>query len=333
MSDAPAIAAPRRKLPVAGTNAGLSALLVGLVVLFTLMIGEKFFSASVLRSMAFQMPELGILSLAMMITLLSGGLNLSIVATANLCALTMAYVLTAMVPGAEGFAWGAWQIAAVLAGFAVATVVGLINGYVIAYLGVSPILATLGTMTMVKGLSIGMTRGGVISGFPEPIVFIANGTLLGIPFAMFVFALCAVPVAVALRRSPFGNAVYMMGSNPEATRFSGVRTRRVTMKLYVLSSLLAAVAALVMLSRFNSANASYGESYLLVTILAAVLGGTDPYGGFGKVGGLILALAILQVISSAFNLLGFSQFLTIAIWGALLIATSVFALYYRGHLR
>jgi len=178
-----------------------------------------------------------------------------------------------------------------------------------------------------------MTRGGVISGFPEPIVFIANGTLLGIPFAMFVFALCAVPVAVMLRRSPFGNAVYMMGSNPEATRFSGVRTRRVTMKLYVLSSLLAAVAALVMLSRFNSANASYGESYLLVTILAAVLGGTDPYGGFGKVGGLILALAILQVISSAFNLLGFSQFLTIAIWGALLIATSVFALYYRGHLR
>jgi ribose/xylose/arabinose/galactoside ABC-type transport system permease subunit len=101
----------------------------------------------------------------------------------------------------------------------------------------------------------------------------------------------------------------------------------------VLSSLLAGVAALVMLSRFNSANASYAESYLLVTILAAVLGGTDPFGGFGKVGGLILALVILQVISSAFNLLGFSQFLTIAIWGGLLIATSIFALWYRGHLR
>lgn len=328
-----AITEPRRKLPVAGTNAGLSVLLVALVVLFTLMIGEKFFSASVLRSMAFQMPELGLLSLAMMITLLSGGLNLSIVATANLCALTMAYVLTSFVPGTEGFAWGAWQVSAVAAGFAMAAIIGLINGYVIAYLGVSPILATLGTMTMVKGLSIGLTRGGVLSGFPEPIAFIANGTLLGIPFAMFVFALCAIPVAVMLRRSPFGNSIYMMGSNPEATRFSGVRTRRVVMKLYLLSSLLAGVAALVMLSRFNSANASYGESYLLVTILAAVLGGTDPYGGFGKVGGLVLALIILQVISSAFNLLGFSQFLTIAIWGALLIATSIFALWYRGHLR
>ena len=132
-----------------------------------------------------------------------------------------------------------------------------------------------------------------------------------------------------LNRTPFGNAVYMLGSNPDATRYSGVRTRRVTMKIYILSSLLAGVAALVMMSRFNSANASYGESYLLVTILAAVLGGIDPFGGFGKVGGLVLALIILQVISSAFNLLGLSQFLTLAIWGGLLIATSVFALLYR----
>ena len=133
--------------------------------------------------------------------------------------------------------------------------------------------------------------------------------------------------------APLGNAIYMLGSNLEATRFSGVRTRRVTMKIYVLSSLLAGVAAVVMMSRFNSANASYGESYLLVTILAAVLGGIDPFGGFGKVSGLVLSLIILQVISSAFNLIGLSQFLTLAIWGVLLIATSVFALIYRTQFR
>jgi ribose/xylose/arabinose/galactoside ABC-type transport system permease subunit len=90
----------------------------------------------------------------------------------------------------------------------------------------------------------------------------------------------------------------------------------------VFSSLLAGVAAVVMLARFNSANAAYGESYLLVTILAAVLGGIDPFGGFGKVGGLLLALIILQVISSAFNLLNLSQFLTLAIWGGILIAVA-----------
>jgi len=93
----------------------------------------------------------------------------------------------------------------------------------------------------------------------------------------------------------------------------------------VVSSLLCAVAAVVMMARFNSANASYGESYLLVTILAAVLGGVDPFGGVGKVAGLALALVILQVISSAFNLLGLSQFLTLAIWGAILIGATAVA--------
>jgi ribose/xylose/arabinose/galactoside ABC-type transport system permease subunit len=275
-----------------------------------------------LQSMAFQLPELGILSLAMMVALLSGGLNLSIIATANLCALAMGWVLTTYVPGAHGAMWGGWQLIAILAGVAVALLVGLINGFVIAYLGVSPILATLGTMTACKGLSIGMTRGNVISGFPDAIVFLGNGTLAGIPVALLVFLALCVPVAVLLNKTPFGHKVYMIGSSEKATRYSGVDTRRVLLGVYVLSSLLAFVAALVMMARFNSANASYGESYLLVTILAAVLGGVDPFGGFGKVGGLIMALVVLQVISSAFNLLNFSPFLTVAIWGALIVAVT-----------
>ncbi|WP_218509182.1 ABC transporter permease [Variovorax sp. dw_308] len=305
-----------------GTVPMLSLVLVALLAVFGLLLGERFFSVGSLQSMAFQLPELGILSLAMMVTLLSGGLNLSIIATANLCALTMGWVLTTQVPGAQGFMWGGWQLIAILAGVGVALVVGLINGYVIAYLGVSPILATLGTMTLCKGLSIGLTRGNVISGFPEPIVFLGNGTLAGVPVALMIFLALCVPMAVLLNKSPFGHKVYMIGSSEKATRYSGVDTRRVLLGVYVLSSLLAVVAALVMMARFNSANASYGESYLLVTILAAVLGGVDPFGGFGKVGGLVMALVLLQLISSAFNLLGFSPFLTLAIWGALIIAVT-----------
>ena len=319
---------PLSKVPLAsrlaggGTVATLAVVLLALLLVFGLALGERLFSTGTLQSMAFQLPELGILSLAMMITLLSGGLNLAIIATANLCGLTMAYVLTTFIPGTEGVVWVFWQVAAVAAGLAVAAVIGLINGYVIAYLGVSPILATLGTMTMCKGLAIGLTRGNVISGFPEPIVFLGNGTIGGLPTAMLVFIALCIPMSILLNRTPFGQKVYMIGSNEKATRFSGVDTRRVLLKVYLLSSLLAAVAALVMMARFNSANASYGESYLLVTILAAVLGGVDPFGGFGKVGGLVMALIVLQDISSAFNLMNFSPFLTIAIWGALIIAVS-----------
>jgi len=302
-----------------GTVPMLSLVLLALVVVFGLLLGERIVGVGALQSMAFQLPELGILSLAMMVALLSGGLNLSIIATANLCALTMAWVLTTHVPAAHGFMWGGWQVLAVFAGVAVALIVGLINGFVIAYLGVSPILATLGTMTMCKGLSIGMTRGNVISGFPDPIVFLGNGTLAGVPVALLIFLALCVPVAVLLNKSPFGHKIYMIGSSEKATRYSGVDTKRVLLGVYVLSSLLAVVAALVMMARFNSANAAYGESYLLVTILAAVLGGVDPFGGFGKVGGLVMALILLQVISSAFNLLDFSPFLTVAIWGALIV--------------
>ena len=303
-------------------NRRLVILLVALLVSFGLIVGENFFTMATMQSMAFQLPELGILSLAMMITLISGGLNLAIISTANLCALAMAYILTKFVPGSEGFAWVAWQVIAVLAGLAVAAIIGLLNGFVIAYLGVSPILATLGTMTMVKGISIGMTRGNVISGLPDPILFLGNGTVYGIPTAMLIFAAVAIPMAIMLGRTPLGTAIYMIGSNEQATRFSGIDTKRVILKIYLISSLLAAVAALVMMARFNSANASYAESYLLVTILAAVLGGVDPMGGFGKIAGVILSLVILQVISSAFNLLSFSQFLTLAIWGAILIAVT-----------
>jgi simple sugar transport system permease protein len=147
---------------------------------------------------------------------------------------------------------------------------------------------------------------------------------------MIIFLVLCAPVALMLNKSPFGHKIYMIGSNERATRFSGVDTRRVILKIYVLSSLLAVAAALVMMARFNSANASYGESYLLVTILAAVLGGVDPFGGFGKVGGLMMALILLQVISSAFNLLNFSPFLTVAIWGALIIGVTALSVLREG---
>jgi simple sugar transport system permease protein len=295
-------------------------LLVALVVCFALALQDTFLSLGTLQSMAFQLPELGVLALAMMITLLCGGINLSIIATANLTSLTIGYVLTQLMPADWATAAGIGTIlVAFAAGLAVAGLIGLLNGLIIAYVGVSPILATLGTMTMVKGISIGLTHGNVISGFPAPILFIGNGVVLGVPMAVIVFALCAAPLALLLNRTPFGIAVYMIGSNERSTRFSGIDTRRVLLRVYVLSSLLCGVAALVMMSRFNSANAAYGESYLLITILAAVLGGVDPFGGFGRVMGVVLALIILQVISSGLNLLGLSAHLTLAIWGAILI--------------
>ncbi len=306
-------------------NQRLILLLLALLAVFGLLLGERLFSGASLRSMAYQLPELGILSLAMMVPLLSGGLDLSIIATANLVALTIAFLFQALVPASPGVSWAAAQVVAVAAGLAVAVVIGAANGVIIAYLEVSPILTTLGAMTLIKGISIGLTHGGVLSGFPSLIVFIGNGSFVGVPVVVLIFIAVAAVMTLILNRTPFGQILHMLGSNEAATRYSGIDTRRMLVKVYITSSLLAAIAGIVMMARFNSANAAYGESYLLVTILAAVLGGVSPEGGFGKVAGLVFALIILQLISTAFNLLNFSQFLTLAIWGGTLIAVAVAA--------
>lgn len=220
-------------------------------------------------------------------------------------------------------ALAALQLGAVLVGFGVAALVGLLNGLLIGYLRVSPILATLGTMTLVKGLAVGLTHGSVIAGFPAATVFLGNGSVLGVPMPLILFAAVTLPLGLLLTRTPFGVTVALMGSNQQAVRFSGVDTRSALLRVYVLSALLASAAGLVMMARFNSANAAYGESYLLVTILACVLGGISPTGGFGKVGGLVLALVILQLISTACVLLDFSQFLTLSLWGGILLAVGL----------
>jgi simple sugar transport system permease protein len=304
-------------------------MILGLVVLVVLLLmwilaGGHFFQISNFQSMAFQLPELGILSLAMMVTMLTAGINLSIIASANLCGIITAMLLTNVFPPeVTGIAQAGIILLAIAAGLLVSTLIGLLNGFLIARVNVSAILATLGTMILLNGLAIVLTKGYVISGFPKPVLFIGNGLVLGIPMPMIIFIVCAVAMVLVLNRTPLGVNIYMIGSNPTACYFAGVNNAGVLLKTYLISGLYSGIAAIIMISRFNSAKADYGQSYLLMTVLASVLGGTSAMGGFGRVSGLVMALIILQFVSSGLNLLGVSNFLTIAIWGIILILVMV----------
>ena len=302
----------------------LGIIMVAVFLLMWVLNPRQFLTFGNFQSMAFQLPELGLLSMAMMVTMLTGGINLSIIATANMTGIVTAMILTSTIDPAAPPPGAFWLvILAIAAGLATALVIGLINGVLIAGLNVSPILATLGMMTLIDGLTIVITKGYVISGLPNEVRFIGNGTIAGIPFCTIIFALCAFALAVILNRTPLGFNIYMLGSNPTASYFSGVNNRAVLYKTYLLSSLYAGIAALIMISRFNSAKSGYGESYLLVTVLASVLGGTSASGGFGRVAGIVMALIILQIVSSGFNLLRVSSFMTIAIWGFIIIVVMV----------
>ncbi len=286
--------------------------------------GSGFMAFSYFQSMAFQMPELGILSLAMMITMLTSGINLSIIATANLSGIIIALILGATAPaGSSGIGPSLMVFVAILVGIGVAALIGLLNGWLIAYLEISPILATLGTMILFSGMSIVLTKGYVLSGFSPTLLFFGNGTVLGIPVPMLIFLACALGMSLVLRRTPLGARIYMLGSNPTACFYSGVNNRNVLLRTYLISGIFSGLAAVVMIARFNSAKADYGESYLLLTILASVLGGVSAAGGFGRVAGVVIALVILQLISSGLNMMGVNNFLTIALWGCILILVMV----------
>jgi simple sugar transport system permease protein len=299
---------------------GLFILLAVLLIAFSLLMPATFPRVGTLQAMMFQLPELGLLSLAMAIPLISGGINLAIIATANAAGLLMAWMLTALMPPeTAGGALALWLAGALVAGLLLCLAVGVVTGLMVAVLGVHPILVTLGTMTLLHGLGIYFTRGRTLSGSPDALIQLSNDTLLGVPISFIVFATVAVLVHVLLTRTPLGVRIHMIGSNLAATRYSGVDTRRVLVAVYVLSSLLCFLASVVMMARFNSAGADIAGSYLLITILAAILGGIDPYGGFGRIGGLFVALWILQTIASGFNLMNVSPHLALASWGLILL--------------
>ncbi len=308
--------------------AALPWLFAGVLVTMTIATGGRFINAFNISNLLTQMPELGLLSLAMMVAMVTAGINLSIISSANLSAVLMALFLTRLYPPeAGGLTAALFVIAAIAIGIGVSIVLGAINGYLVGYVEVPAVLTTLGTMILYEGVTLAITRGFVISGLPPAFLFLGNARVLGIPIQMIIFVIVAFVVAVILRRRPYGVHLYFVGSNPTATEYSGVDVRSVLMKTYILSGILAGIAAVVMLARFNSANARQGSSLLLSTVLICMLGGTDPFGGFGKVSGLVMALVILQMVTSGLNLLGVRSFATVAIWGFMLIGVMVYRFY------
>lgn len=305
---------------LAAPEARLAVIAVVIVVGMTILAPGRFLSVQNATSMAFQFPEFAILALAMTITMLTGGIDLSVVGIANLSAIVAALILTRLVPGSESVAWLA---VAMLAALVVGLLAGLFNGVAVAVFGLPPILATLGSGLIFTGIAISLTGGSAVMGFPAATAWLGNATLAGVPVPLLLFAVLAAGLAFALARTAFGLRVQMFGTNPLAAHFAGVDVTRLLIRVYVVSGAFGAIAGLVIMSRANSAKADYGSSYLLLAVLIAVLGGVNPYGGYGRVIGVVLAVLCMQFLSSGLNMLGVSNFARELIWGVLLLLVMV----------
>ena len=296
-------------------------ILVGLttivLVIAAAAFGSSMYSARNIQSMAFQIPEFGFLALAMMLSNMIGGIDLSIIANANTVAIFTAYVLNGT--WAFGTQGPVRIVLALLVALCTSLVFGILNGLIVAKTSAPSLLATLGTMTLIQGIGMAITGGASIGDIDPAFSGFGKAVFLGLPVIFWLFLVVALVLGLVLSLTEFGRKLYLYGGNPVAARFSAFHNEKMSMILFMLTGVLAGVAGLIILSRVNSAKVGYGDSYLLQTMIVCVIGGIDPNGGKGKVQGVVIAIILMQVMSSAFTIMSLSPYTKKLIWGVMLI--------------
>ena len=303
-----------------------TALIIGLILCILLWAAifnpSRFYRSANFISMAYQIPEFGILSLGMALCMISGGIDLSLVGTANLCCVVAALQMTG----------GGTALTAVLLSLATGAAAGMFNGILIGVLEIPPMLVTLGGLQIYTGLATVITKGVSITGIPESFLAIGHGLLFNkIPYSLVILVAVAAILSLALKYTVYGSQIYMVGTNKVASVYAGINNAAINICTYMISGIFAGICGIIMCSRYGSANADYGSSYTLLTLLIAVLGGIRPDGGKGKVFGVMLSIIILQLISSIFNILRFSAFLKTCIWGLVLIVVMIINCWLTNH--
>jgi simple sugar transport system permease protein len=300
---------------------------IGVFILMSLLKPTLFLRSGNFISMATQFPEYGLMAIGISLTMITGGIDLAVVGTANLSAIFAAKYLIAVAPRGTPVdqTMGAILVAIGLA-IAVGLAAGAFSGFLIAWLRIPAILATLGTQQLFTGIAIVLTEGRPLSRLPILYSQIGNTELFGfLPVPFILYVLMAVITGIVLGKTSFGLQLYLIGTNPKSAIYAGIENKIVILKTYMFSGLLSTIAGLIMMARANSAKADYGAAYTLQCVLIAVLGGVDPVGGFGTIRGVTLAVLILQFLSSGLNMFEHvSNFYRDVIWGGVLILALIF---------
>ena len=288
-------------------------LLVALIGLATQT--REFLTADNLLNQGRLMTEVGLMALPMTLVMITGGIDLSVGSTLGLCA-----ILT-------GFAWhdlGLPLWSTILVALAVGTLAGWFNGFVITRTRMPPLIMTIGTLALYRGLAEGVSRGHSVRGYPEWFFVLGQGALLGVPTQLWILLVAMVATGVVLARTTFGRSLYAIGHNETAARFSGIAVDRIKMIVYAYSGFMAGLAGYVFVSRVSTTRSDMGIGLELDVIAAVVLGGTSIFGGVGSIGGTALGLVLIQLLKDGLSLTGVKGDATIMVVGTVLILSVLF---------
>ena len=269
-----------------------------LLALTLTLLSNRFLTVSNTVNVLRQSTINGIIAVGMTMVILTAGIDLSVGSILGLTAVVTADLLQR-----------GWPVGlAVGAGLALGAAMGLINGLLITRGRIPPFIATLGMMTLARGLALTYTQGRPITGLPDGFRFLGTGFVGPVPMPIVIAALVFVVGYLLLTRTRVGEYIYALGNNETAARFSGIPTRRYITLVYVVSGLLSALAGMILVARLDSAQPIVGQGYEFDAIAAVVIGGTSFAGGEGGLGGTLLGVLIIAVLNNGLNLLNVSSF-------------------------
>lgn len=282
--------------------------LVVLVVALSIA-SPMFLSTSNLMSILRQAAVYVIMGLGMSFVMMTGGVDLSQGSLLALIGVISAYIVQNV---------GSIPLA-ILASVVVGAVIGSINGTIISCLSIPPFIATLASMYLCRGLTLVITQASPIVLTNDAFKWIGTGSLLGLPVPVYIFLIAAAVGQFILSYTATGRFILAVGSNQEAARLSGIKTRWNKCKAYILSGIMVSIAGIVYVSRLGAAQATAGQSYEMEAIAAAVLGGTSVMGGEGTVFGTVLGAIVVAIVRNAMVLLEISTYYQQVVTGAVIL--------------
>lgn len=306
----------RRRFPMGGWECSLLVLLIIVTTGFSLGVPGFFDDVSGFLGMTGNFLPFGLVALGLSLVIFTGGIDLSVGATASLAAVVAAQLWATL--GVN--IWVAAGLGVVLGG-----ALGAINATVIVWLRIEPLIATLATSFIYTSVAVAVAGDSPPSGFPDAFNALGAGAIefgsFHLPWQLVLFIPLAAIFWLLVSRSAFGRKLVTIGYNAEAARYSGIRVPRVLAAAYIISGMTAALAGIVLSAYYSAARADMGDVLLLTTIAMVVLGGVSIFGGEGSMGGVIIAVLLLGFLRQGMLIAGFSDMVTSMLTGAILIGS------------
>ncbi len=277
---------------------------------------NRFLTVDNLLNQGRLMTEIGLIALPMTFIIITGGIDLSVGAIVGLSAVML------------GYSWKTFGFPlplAILFALFVGGLAGFINGLVITRIKVPPLIMTIATLALYRGLAEGVSQAHSVRGYPEWFYGLGQGDVYGVPTQLLILIALIVVAGIALDRTTFGRTLYAIGSNETAARFSALNVDRTKLIIYTLSGLASGLAAVVLVSRVTTTRMDMGMGYELDVIAAVVLGGTSIFGGSGTIWGTVIGLVMIQLLKNGLALTGVKGDATIVVIGVALILSVLIA--------